>query len=105
MGSLRMCSSITPTLTGVMLATALGTASFNTHANANALYAPDIYKASKIDLSETSKTFSSLDITKKSEVLEIDSLLIQAFEKISKNSKPLDEDFAKILSDNILDLF
>ena len=108
MSSLRISSSITPTLTGIIFATALGSASINTYASPN-INIPHhheaFYKTSQIDLNKTSQTFSSLALSNPSDIHEIDSLMLQVFEKISKDSKPLDEKFAKILSDNILDLF
>ena len=64
------------------------------------------YKSvAQTDLNKTSKTFSALGVTNPTDVHEVDNLMLQVFEKISKNSKPLDPEFAKILSDNMLDLF
>ncbi|EHU3426937.1 hypothetical protein ACT4ZY_13970 [Acinetobacter baumannii] len=108
MSSLRISASITPTLTGVMIATALGGASINAYPTPNMGIPPHheaFYKTSQFDISSTSETFSPLALSNSSEINEIDNLMLQVFEKISKDSKPLDEKFAKILSDNILDLF
>lgn len=107
MSSLSMSNSISPTLTGVILATALGSASFNSYASyLNNVHSSDTFhKTQELDLSKTSQTFSAISIDKDHEEVEIDNLMIEFFEKISKNSKPLDPEFAKILSDNMLDLF
>lgn len=106
MSSLRIRETITPTLTGVILATALSSASINTYANKSLPHSDAFYKvAMPADLNKTSETFSALGLSNTSNVNEVDNLILQVFEKISKNSKPLDSDFAKILSDNMLDLF
>lgn len=107
MSSLRVRDTIAPTLTGVILATALSSASINTYANTSFSHNHDaFYKAAMpTDLNKTSKTFSALDVINASDVHEVDNLMLQVFDKISKNSKPLDPEFAKILSDNMLDLF
>lgn len=107
MSSLRISSSITPTLTGIVFATALGSASINTFANVAVTphHHEAFHKAPSIDLNSTAQTFSSVALTHPSQISEIDNLMLQVFENISKDSKPLDEKFAKILSDNLLDLF
>ena len=107
MSSLRIRETITPTLTGVMLATALGSASINTYANKSLSHNHEaFYKvATQNDLNKTSKTFSALGLLNPSDVHEVDNLMLQVFEKMSKNSKSMDPEFARLLSDNILDLF
>lgn len=107
MSSLKIRETITPTLTGVILATALGSASINTYANKSLPHNHEaFYKvATQNDLNKTAKTFSALELVNSSDVHEVDNLMLQVFEKISKNSKPMDPEFARILSDNILDLF
>lgn len=106
MSSLNIRASITPTLTGVIFATALGSASISTYANHSMpSHHEALYKTPQIDLNKTSQTFSSLVLSNQFDIHETDNLMIQVFEKISKDSKPLNEKFAKILSDNILDLF
>ena len=107
MSSLRIRDTIAPTLTGVILASAVSSASINTYANKSLSHTPEAFYKSvaQTDLNKTSKTFSALGVTNPTDVHEVDNLMLQVFEKISKNSKPLDPEFAKILSDNMLDLF
>ena len=103
MSSLTVRNSISPTLTGVMLATVLGSASINTYAK---MYIPEpFYNTPAKDLNKTNQTFSSVISRSRDESQEIDSLIVKVFEKFGKDSKPLDDEFARILSDNILDLF
>ena len=103
MSNLTVRNSISPTSTCVMLATVLGSASINTYAN---MYTSEkAYVTPVKDLNKTNQTFSSVVSRSQYKSDEIDGLILKVFEKFEGNSKPLDDEFARILSDNILDLF
>ena len=53
-------------------------------------------------MKKSAQTFSSVTETKSD---SIDVMLVKVFDRMSKNTKTLDDDFARILSENILDLF
>lgn len=87
------------TLSGIIMMSALAVSSpahshSNYYANANA--------NGHIIVKKSSQTFSAISETK-SESIEV--MLVKVFDRMSKNTKALDDDFARILSENIFDLF
>jgi|GEM_PF-2213356 len=108
MGSLTVNHLTTPTLTGVMLATALGSMSFNTSAHQPNLPVHEYTynrTSSRLDLNSTMETFTSVQYKSSDNSQELGKLIVNVFEKVASGAAPLSDDFAKILSDNILDLF
>ncbi|HFG6880740.1 MULTISPECIES: hypothetical protein [Acinetobacter calcoaceticus/baumannii complex] len=107
MSNLKLNRSVTPTLTGVIIATALGSFSLGDHANN--LFNPSaheiIQKKEYLDNSFIPKTFTSVDVKDSNLNESLDNLIVNLFEKISLNAKPLEEDLAKLLSENLIDLF
>lgn len=107
MTSLSLRNSVTPSLTGVIIATALGSFSLNSHASSS--IHPNthdiINKMEQVSSISTPGTFSSVDV--KSSYLNdnLDNMIVELFEKISRDAKPLDADFSQLLSENFADLF
>lgn len=109
MSNLQLRKSISPTLSRIVFATALSSACIaaNANANANLMHNSEINYTGgyQINFGKTSHTSSSFLLTNDLEAYMVDDLMLQIFENISKDSKPLDEKFARILSENLLDLF
>lgn len=107
MSSLRFTSSVTPSLTGVIVATALGSFSVACHAgnNFNPSTHEVIHKMEQMGDSFIPKTFTSVGVINSSINENLDYMVINLFEKISYNAKPLDADLAQLLSENFIDLF
>ncbi|WP_342370683.1 hypothetical protein [Acinetobacter sp. D009] len=106
MSNLRMSVSVAPTLTGVIFATALGSFSMTSHASQMPLSPPELtLKTENLGFSFTSQTFSSVDVKALESSQNLDHMMVNLFEKIAKDAKPLEEDFAKLLSENFIDLF
>ncbi|ENV53872.1 MULTISPECIES: hypothetical protein [Acinetobacter] len=108
MTNLNIQKSIPPTLTGVMLVTAfLSSSSVISQSNHLSFKdSSEIFpKTHYVDLSKTPETFSAVSYATNHGEALLDDLMMDFFEKLSYESKPLDPEFAKILSDNILELF
>ncbi|WP_151956096.1 hypothetical protein [Acinetobacter guillouiae] len=107
MSNLQLTKSISPTLSRIVFATALSSACIAANANANLMHNSEINYTGgyQINFGKTSHTSSSFLLTNDLEAYMVDDLMLQIFENISKDSKPLDEKFARILSENLLDLF
>lgn len=107
MSSLKLNRSVAPTLTGVIIATALG--SFSIADRTNNFYTPNVQeltqKAAHLSNGFITKTFTSVDVRESNLNESLDDMLVNLFEKISLNAKPLEEDLAKLLSENFIDLF
>lgn len=107
MSSLRFNSSVTPSLTGVIIATALGSVSVASHAGNH--FNPNahefIYKMEQMSQNSVPGTFTSVDVKSLSLNDSLDNMIVNLFEKISSNAKPLDADLAQLLSENFIDLF
>jgi len=107
MSSLKLNRSVAPTLTGVIIATALG--SFSIADKINNFYTPNVHELTQntAHLSNRfiTETFTSVDVRETNLNESLDNMLIDLFEKISLNAKPLEEDLAKLLSENFIDLF
>ncbi len=107
MSSLRFTNSVTPSLTGVIVATALGSFSVACHAGTN--FNPSaheaIHKMEQRGGSFISQTFTSVGVVNSSLNENLDYMVINLFEKISYNAKPLDADLAQLLSENFIELF
>lgn len=87
------------TWSGIVMLTALATAPI-AHGHTNHFNYP---KADKhIATIKSSQTFSDV-VEVKSE--STGDMLVRVFERMSKESKPLDEDFARVLSEDMFDLF
>jgi hypothetical protein len=90
------------TLGGVLLSTAL----------IAPLYAHGYYKTAnsyqsgsfELKSTETPETFSAVQIRPYNEEMSIDDMLITVFERMSKESTITDDEIARIMSDNMLDL-
>lgn len=107
MSSLRFNSSVAPSLTGVIFATALGSLSVSgyagNHFNPNAH--EFIYKMEQMSEGTIPGTFTSVDVKSSSLNDNLDNMIVNLFEKISYNAKPLEADLAQLLSENFIDLF
>lgn len=93
----RVSGNSPATLSGIIMMSALAVSS-PAHSHSN-------YYASTnghIIVKKSSQTFSAISETK-SESIEV--MLVKVFDRMSKNTKALDDDFARILSENIFDLF
>ena len=88
-----------PTLSGIIMISALAAAST---AHSHSSYYSSPTSDGHIIVKKSAQTFSSLTETKSDSV---DVMLVEVFDRMSKNTKALDDDFARILSENILDLF
>jgi|TARA_R110002124_G_C8944932_1_gene512925 hypothetical protein len=99
MYQVNTASRNSPTLSGIIMMSALAATS-TAHSHNN------YYNPTKSDehiiMKKSAQTFSSVTETKSD---SIDVMLVKVFDRMSKNTKTLDDDFARILSENILDLF
>lgn len=105
MSNLKFRKTISPTLSGIVIATVLSSGCVSANAKAIPNLDTGHIRGCQINFGKTSHTPSSFLQTNELESYMIDDLMLQVFENISKDSKPLDEKFARILSDNLLDLF
>lgn len=107
MSNLAFTGSIAPSLTGVIVATALSSFSVTCHAgnNFNPSANEFIHKMEQIKDSSTPQTFSLLDVRSSNLNNNLDNMMVNLFEQLSANSKPLDADLAQLLSENFVDLF
>lgn len=99
MYQVNTASRNSPTLSGIIMMSAL--AASPTAQSHNTYYNPT-KSDGHIIMKKSAQTFSSVTETKSD---SIDVMLVKVFDRMSKNTKTLDDDFARILSENILDLF
>lgn len=94
------------TLSGVIVLSALSLIPLQAHSNYTPLSASTNshfeLKDKIVFGSKSAETFSPILETTSSNT---NQLLVEVFEKMYKNSSPLDADMAKVLSDNVIDLF
>lgn len=100
MYQVNTASRSSPTLSGIIMMSALAATS-TAHSHNNNYYNPT-KSDEHIIMKKSAQTFSSVTETKSD---SIDVMLVKVFDRMSKNTKTLDDDFARILSENILDLF
>lgn len=90
------------TLSGVILSTALTTP----------LYAQSYYKDTElfpngsfeVKTKKTPETFSAVQINSYQQDMNIDEMLVNVFERMSRESKVTDNEISRVLSENMLDL-
>lgn len=95
----KVLQSPPSTFSGIIMLGALATIPLQSHAN----YFDYSGLTDKHILAKKTSQSSSSVYEFKSEGAE--SMLVRVFERMSKDSMPLDEDFARVLSEDILDLF
>lgn len=99
MNQLNRISGNSPTtLTNIVMITALATAPVQSYAG----YYNDPKTEENIVVKNASETYSSITETK---THSAEAMLVRVFERMNEGSKPLDDDLARVLSENILDLF
>ena len=95
----RVSGNSPSTISGIIMLTALATTpAHSSHAN----YFNQAKSDNNIIMSKSSQTFSDVLEVK---LVNTEDLLVRVFEKMSRESRPLEEDFARILSEDMFDLF
>lgn len=94
----RISGSFPSTLNSLIMVTALAATPLPSYANQYSHPKPNRH----IITNKVPSTFSSITETKPE---SIESMLVQVYERMNNNPKQLDDDFARILSENVLDLF
>lgn len=94
----RVSGNSPSTISGIIMLTALATTPAHSHAN----YFNQAKADNNIIMNKSSQTFSDVLEVK---VVSTEDLLVRVFEKMSRESRPLEEDFARILSEDMFDLF
>lgn len=94
----RMSGNSPSTLSNIVMITALATAPIQSYAG----YYSQPKAEDHIIVKKASQTYSSIEET---QTASAEAMLVRVFERMNEGSKPLDDDFARVLSENILDLF
>lgn len=98
MNQLNRMSGNAPSFSSFVMITALATAPLQSYAG----YYNQPEAEGHIIVKQASQTYSSLNEGK---VESAEAMLVRVFERMNEGSRPLDDDFAMVLSENILDLF